>query len=760
MKKALFLFLLLLLINLTFFCQNTLNEKTALKLSLEGCIKELLQTQQLKYAIVENGEVISEGILKNEFLSMPKLENGKERFIFIKPNNYPPFAIKLNEGEKVIKVEKIETREVKCDLSTYPKDAELCWFLKEWDEIPFDLFPLFKVGEINGKTIKLPLNKDAIVEIRGNGLLPSYTICEASLVTFKPSPPTVGWGREVRVKNREGKWLNNCFCAFIKTPESWMNEIPSGVAIPTDTFGRVVLKPEEAEERGMIVALASGYKPFYLFSEKSTFESLIITLEKGEKISGVVLGESGKPLKADIDYKMGFDNPPIKEGVVEIKTDNNGNFELPLPPLKDGFSLTFFADGYLLQTVEGNAIKSPLTIRLKKETPILGRVENKEGDPVSGAIVHFREKEVVSDFQGNFVLKNIKKENSGWVEALGYFIKSFKIEPNENFLKITLEKGNGGIKAKLVDLESNPVEEVTATAYYVSGGSKISTGSGKRIYKNGNFQMVNNYSFGEEMPEVKADIVLFTKGFAPIVLKEIKMPKGEVIDLGTIVFERGYSVIGKVKLEDGSPAVGAKVTICQFREEDEIEAWQNARFEKYQSLWVNETNSSGEFKIDGLLFGSFALFIDYPNYPELEEKIDISKSGSIGEFVLKMGRDLVVKVFSKDGNPKENFLVKAFLATDLFGQVYLDGNKKKWVLWGRYDHYDPDTEDIFETVKKHSEDVQKRYIYAVAYKLYKDNVILLDYERLEHSKYYTNIIKGDTEMPTEEHLQLTLQIKF
>ncbi|MFB3851190.1 MAG: hypothetical protein ACE14Q_04600 [Acidobacteriota bacterium] len=94
-----------------------------------------------------------------------------------------------------------------------------------------------------------------------------------------------------------------------------------------------------------------------------------------------------------------------------------------------------------------------------------------------------------------------------------------------------------------------------------------------------------------------------------------------------------------------------------------------------------------------------------------------------------------------------------------FGQVYLDGNKK-WVLWGRYDHYDPDTEGIFETVKKHSEDVQKRYIYALAYKLYKDNLILLDYERLSHSKYYTNIISGDKEMPTEERLQLTLQIKF
>ncbi|MCX7831248.1 MAG: hypothetical protein N2445_09380, partial [Acidobacteria bacterium] len=94
-----------------------------------------------------------------------------------------------------------------------------------------------------------------------------------------------------------------------------------------------------------------------------------------------------------------------------------------------------------------------------------------------------------------------------------------------------------------------------------------------------------------------------------------------------------------------------------------------------------------------------------------------------------------------------------------FGQVYLDGNKK-WVLWARYDKYDPDTKNIFETVKKHSEDVQKKYIYAVAYKLYKDNLILLDYEKLSHAKHYDNVKHGDSVMPTEERLQLTLQVKF
>lgn len=94
-----------------------------------------------------------------------------------------------------------------------------------------------------------------------------------------------------------------------------------------------------------------------------------------------------------------------------------------------------------------------------------------------------------------------------------------------------------------------------------------------------------------------------------------------------------------------------------------------------------------------------------------------------------------------------------------FGQIYLD-NSKKLVLLARYDKYDPDTKNIFETVKKNSEDVQKRYIYGLAYKLYKDNLILLDYEKLTHSKYYNNIVSGETNIPAEKRLQLSLQIKF
>jgi hypothetical protein len=88
-----------------------------------------------------------------------------------------------------------------------------------------------------------------------------------------------------------------------------------------------------------------------------------------------------------------------------------------------------------------------------------------------------------------------------------------------------------------------------------------------------------------------------------------------------------------------------------------------------------------------------------------------------------------------------------------FGEVKLD-DAKKWSLMGRYDYYDPDTKDILD-LKDH-QDIQKRYIYGVAYKLYKNDVILLDYQKQTHSIDY----KLDEKIPDENRWQLTLQIKF
>jgi len=92
---------------------------------------------------------------------------------------------------------------------------------------------------------------------------------------------------------------------------------------------------------------------------------------------------------------------------------------------------------------------------------------------------------------------------------------------------------------------------------------------------------------------------------------------------------------------------------------------------------------------------------------------------------------------------------------------------RKWALIGRMDYFDPDTKGVYlqSNAPYTNRDVQRRYIAGIAYYLFKDNIILFDYDVLQHSKYFKNVTTanpaGSNErIPDEGRFQVTLQIKF
>jgi hypothetical protein len=78
-----------------------------------------------------------------------------------------------------------------------------------------------------------------------------------------------------------------------------------------------------------------------------------------------------------------------------------------------------------------------------------------------------------------------------------------------------------------------------------------------------------------------------------------------------------------------------------------------------------------------------------------------------------------------------------------FTEVRLD-EAQKYSLFGRYDRFDPNTDDP-------ASDVTKRTIFGFAWQFTKSNYWVLDYDRLEHSTDGRD---------TEDRVQLTLQIKY
>jgi hypothetical protein len=93
-----------------------------------------------------------------------------------------------------------------------------------------------------------------------------------------------------------------------------------------------------------------------------------------------------------------------------------------------------------------------------------------------------------------------------------------------------------------------------------------------------------------------------------------------------------------------------------------------------------------------------------------------------------------------------------------FGEAKFPSSKR-WSLIARYDHYDPDTKGIYDVSHKYDE--QNRFIGGVAYKLFKENMLLLDYDQLSHDGVYKDAKTGlYVGIPTEKRVQLTLQLKW
>ena len=78
-----------------------------------------------------------------------------------------------------------------------------------------------------------------------------------------------------------------------------------------------------------------------------------------------------------------------------------------------------------------------------------------------------------------------------------------------------------------------------------------------------------------------------------------------------------------------------------------------------------------------------------------------------------------------------------------FTEVRLD-EAQKYSLFGRFDHFDPNTDDP-------AADVTERTIVGFAWQFAKNNYWVLDFDRLEH---------GTDGRDTEDRVQLTLQIKY
>jgi len=123
-----------------------------------------------------------------------------------------------------------------------------------------------------------------------------------------------------------------------------------------------------------------GYQGNHVITADFFSGKAALKLSKGNKLSGIVHDQTGKPL-AGANVFVGFDR--YMSGPIKLDTDMDGTFKLKNLALGDNY-LTISAPGFapVFRTVTIAATNKPLDVELKPGKVIHGRVINTAGEPV------------------------------------------------------------------------------------------------------------------------------------------------------------------------------------------------------------------------------------------------------------------------------------------------------------------------------------------------------------------------------------------
>jgi len=206
-----------------------------------------------------------------------------------------------------------------------------------------------------------------------------------------------------------------------------------------DSAGRFRLGPLPATSRtrrdlfAEAPGLARAYVDTPVVLPDTDHDLGVISLPLGNRYRGQVVLEDGAPA-AQVDVRAEVQRLELGHtfmtigAAYEAKTDRDGRFELPPLPVGD-LSVTFKRPDCQVGSIGRKILPGPdetlETVRLRKDVPFAGRVQDSEGKPIAGAeVTATGEIEAAStDENGRFVLRGMGKDRpnaQGRVQKRGY----------------------------------------------------------------------------------------------------------------------------------------------------------------------------------------------------------------------------------------------------------------------------------------------------------------------------------------------------
>lgn len=410
-----------------------------------------------------------------------------------------------------------------------------------------------------------------------------------------------------------------------------------------------------------------GSHPDYLDSNSETFaltpaenmEGLILVMQRGGSISGVIVDESGAPIEnavVGIQGEYQFEMP-VSSMEKHAFTDAGGNYSIRSLEA-ESHTLVAEADGFLrtrltgVDVVEGrNTPNTRLT--LVRASYLSGYVVDTRGEPVRNAKVTIidsaeglRRIPVRTDTNGMFSCDTLGPYPvEVEAEAPSYTkVRLFEQPVNVENVRIVLER-MGSISGQVYDNEGNPVRAFSVSPKKLIDGRPLPKVPAK-TFQNPNAEF--RYD-GVEPGEYQ--VILGAPGYTVEILDNIQVQSDSVTNLGRITLGQGGRISGRVlDATNGQPVYGATVTVvggdAQFL--PPVPEVGVRRPSKNSRRNVVRTDRNGFFEIIGLSVDGVSLRIEHRSYMSISES-GIPAGSTDLLFEMDQGGVITGRVLNGDG---------------------------------------------------------------------------------------------------------------
>jgi hypothetical protein len=417
--------------------------------------------------------------------------------------------------------------------------------------------------------------------------------------------------------------------------------------------------------------------------ERRSEAQIELRLGAGARLVGRLVDARDRPLagRVGLGELDGQPAPHELAGTLAGEAGPDGRFALEMVPAGQ-HRLGVVAPGHAVQMVDV-AVRGAERqvdvgdVRLEVGLAIRGRVRDRSGQPVEGAMLRATPARrwegplptALSEADGSFVLAGLQQTPYRiMADAADYARADQPAEPGGDPVEIVLERG-ALITGRVVDDRSRTIEDFSVVAHPVEQGAF------RRFPRPSDVTIADGQFTMQGLAEGAYALTVSSPERAPTTVSGVRVAAGATVDVGTVTLAGGGVVRGTVVDDTGASVAGACVTV-----RGQGRGWSAFGGNEPQAT----TETGGAFEVKGVRAGSAQVTASHPNYASSEPsfvEVDPGKGVSDVRLVLSQGGRVAGSVRRRDGTALSGVQVRVSasrpgrgLGNDATSPVQADGS--------------------------------------------------------------------------------------